>query len=867
MHTLPSLRQLALGEIMGLPFMLLQFVAVLGILSFVLMFKRGKGDSRNPGWFGYGWILGITGYLITGLVSQFIQGPSKPYIRNDILFMAGMLGGWQQASIAYLWIIGGRIQFTGTAYLLSSLIDMATVWLAGSLVHRWMVSGAPTTLSLNALVKTWLVRTAAGIAGVLLVALFDTGPPEYSLFLVRRLVGAPSSFFLYFGIYWLFKVDDEQRQRVDSERTAYEKRIEMQRELARRDSEIRHVADNIPALVAGWTREGQCISVNREFCRCFGIQDPASIIGQGIREVIGAANWETIGPGFEAATRGTRVNFDCELRLQQGSARVDVTCVAEGEPAAQADRVFLLIVSIEGRKRAEDAVRQREKLLIAAMDSIAEGLIMTDRQGRISRMNPVAEALTGWSVAQAAGRAHAEVLLCESPDAAAQAGTLIDAALGERATQHLQNALLIARDGSERLINAAAAPIALDNEEPIGAIVVFRDITEESLIRAELQRHDRLQSIGLLVGGVAHDFNNLLASINGAAALEALERDALDADRKNLSIILVSARRAAELVRRLTDFAGNRQTEFAPLDVGMAVRETVEMLSRTTPRTIEISFAEAAPGALMVSGNAAALQSVLLNLAVNACHSMPDGGELNFCCAAARVGPGGLDPGPLLAAGRYVEIAVRDSGCGIAKEHMDKIFDPFFTTKERGLGTGLGLASAYGVVRDHGGWIGVESSVGVGTTVRVLLPEWRESGEFEGDAAPAADGDAKGLVLFVDDDPLFSGVGASMLGALGYAVAAARNGAQALEQYRKLAPELQAILIDLDMPVLGGRLAVLELRQAGARCRIVLTTGRTDAETQAMLESMGVDAVLFKPFSLDDLRRAMAPAPTAAAPT
>ncbi|MDE2453416.1 MAG: PAS domain S-box protein, partial [Burkholderiales bacterium] len=658
------------------------------------------------------------------------------------------------------------------------------------------------------------------------------------------------------------------------ERREQRLRLEAQDRLASRDTELRLVADNIPALVASCGRDGRLISANRPFFRAFGLAQPATSLGQAMAELVGQTPWAVLQPWFERAARGELVNFDDSLKFPQGLRHVHVTCVPEVNASGVPERVFLFIVDLEERIRAEQALRRSEELFHSAMNSIGEGLLITDSRDLVVQINPVAQALTGWTAAEAQGQPFDRVFNCrESSGPSGEARP--QPAINRLGAAWPARLTLESRTGQACPVKGSSAPIVAADGGSFGTVVVFRDITRDNQIQAELQRRDSMQMVGQLAGGIAHDFNNLLASIQGAVSLLdfAESPPPTDSARRNLSIIRMAARSAVDLIKRLTDFGSNRSTGFAPVDLHSVVEEAVAILRHTASRAVRISLS-VEPGRWVVLGNAAALQSVVMNLAVNACHAMPEGGELRIECRQVEVDATG-SPGPSgsLRPGPYVELSIQDTGTGIPEQDLPRIFQPYFTTKERGKGSGLGLASAWAAVREHEGWMLALSREGIGTTMRVLLPQLPECPSPAAPAAALQRGAAQGLVMLVDDNALLLEVGSNMLLELGCSVVRAENGSQALEHYRALDAPLQAAIIDSSMPVMGGLATVRALRELGATCPMYIASGYFEPGTLEAIRSLPDCRVLQKPYSIQALIQALnrplsgrseqAPAPSA----
>ncbi|HEX9053238.1 MAG TPA: ATP-binding protein, partial [Anaeromyxobacter sp.] len=330
---------------------------------------------------------------------------------------------------------------------------------------------------------------------------------------------------------------------------------------------------------------------------------------------------------------------------------------------------------------------------------------------------------------------------------------------------------------------------------------------------AEAQRQSqKLEAIGLLAGGVAHDFNNLLVGILGYADVLAEEAAPGSAQAEAARTISQAAQRAAALTRQLLAVARLGRHRQEPVDLHAVVREVAALLARTLDKSIRLEVRLDA-SAHTVRGDAGQLQQVILNLAVNARDAMPEGGTLAIATAQGAAGAG---------AGRIL-LTVSDTGVGIPKEHLERIFEPFFTTKGEGRGTGLGLATAYGIVKAHGGTLGVESELGAGARFTVSLPA-REGAPGAPAETPAPSPRGRGVVLVVDDEEVVRRAVGQMLASLGFEPALVGGGREALEWLDR-SPRPAAILLDLAMPGMDGRACFLEMQARHPGQRVVLSSG------------------------------------------
>lgn len=548
-------------------------------------------------------------------------------------------------------------------------------------------------------------------------------------------------------------------------------------------------------------------------------------------------------------------------RLSRRLARLTLAArrVAAGDLEARAglrsgDEIGRLAATFDdmaARIRArEEALAAETERLAVTLRSIADGVITTDLQGRVVLLNAAAEQLTGWPQPEAAGRPVREVLaLAPGPD-----GAVPDAA-GEalrtgRVVASGRDARLVARGGRARAVADSAAPIRDREGAVVGAVLVFRDVTEQRQAEAELARMEKLESLGVLAGGIAHDLNNILAVVAGN--LSALKQCAGDEGAAELADARDAALRAAALARQLLTFARGG----APIKQTASIGEIIETSVRFVLHGSKVRCELALPPDLPpVEVDPVQMEQVIQNLALNALQAMPTGGALAVAGRAVERPAAPGRPG-----GALVEVTLRDTGTGIPPEHLDRIFDPYFTTKANG--SGLGLATAYSIVKRHEGRLSVESRVGVGTTFRIELPaSTRRPPPPRARPAPDAGKPRRGRVLVVDDDDAVRRSALRLLRALGYESEGARGAAEALDKYGgalRDGARFDLVLMDLTIPGdLGGQDILAELRRLDPGVAAVVSSGYSSDPVMSRFREHGFRAVLEKPYTLEQLEVAL----------
>ena len=379
------------------------------------------------------------------------------------------------------------------------------------------------------------------------------------------------------------------------------------------------------------------------------------------------------------------------------------------------------------------------------------------------------------------------------------------------------------------------------------------DVTERNLMEERLRQAQKMESIGLLAGGIAHDFNNLLAGILGFASLL---RDEVPAESvQKVDFILGGAEKAADLTRQLLAYAGKGRFVVEAVDIARVVREMTDLVRGSISKkiAIDLSLDRDVPA---VQADQGQIQQVVMNLLLNAAEAVGENqaGTVFVRVSAAEITPSNAPidavSGEGLPGGSYVCVEIRDTGCGMEGETLAKIFDPFFTTKF--MGRGLGLAAVAGVVKTHGGGIEVESALGEGTAFRVFLPAARESGAHAG-RPDAAGVRGAGTVLVVDDEKTVREFARAALEKFGYRVLTAPNGLEAVRLFEREPRAVDAVLLDLRMPVLGGEDAIEALRAARPDLKVVLMSGYGEMEAARMFDGKGIAAFLQKPFTASRL--------------
>ena len=377
---------------------------------------------------------------------------------------------------------------------------------------------------------------------------------------------------------------------------------------------------------------------------------------------------------------------------------------------------------------------------------------------------------------------------------------------------------------------------------------------ESRRLQDQLIQAQKMEAIGHLAGGIAHDFNNLLTGILGYASLVSLKAGLDPEVAKAAGIIQLSAERASQLTAQLLGFAERGKNLNVPVELGRVVASVAGVLERTQEPRIRI-VTSLHPGGGCVPGDPSQLDQVVMNLAINACEAMPQGGQLKITTEPVTLDEAFCWEREWMSPGKYLLLEVSDTGGGISAENLERIFDPFFTTKTQGKGTGLGLSMVFGIVKNHGGCVDVRSEAGAGSVFRVFLPESPEGGLQEKAVMDSALPRGRGRILLVDDQEPVREVAKDMLEALGYDVITAADGLEGVSRYRDLWREIDLVVLDMVMPNMSGGDCFRRMKEINPKARVVLSSGYSmDGSIQVVMNE-GILAFIQKPYRLEELSR------------
>ncbi|MEX2048382.1 MAG: PAS domain S-box protein [Gemmatimonadota bacterium] len=618
---------------------------------------------------------------------------------------------------------------------------------------------------------------------------------------------------------------------------------------------LRAAIESAPSGLLMVDPEGRIVLVNREIERLFGYERE-ELLGRSV-DLLVPERFRGTHPDFRAMfigdpkVRAMGAGRDLYGQRKDGS---EVPVEIGLTPVATEEGLFVLssIVDISARKRAEERFR-------LAVESSPSGMVMVDGTGTIVMVNREIERMFGYARDTLLG-ASIDLLVPERFHGTH--GTVRGDFMKDPTTRSMGAGRDLhgrRQDGSEVPVEIGLNPIATDEGTFVLASIV--DISarraaeaERETLEAQLRQSQKMEALGTLAGGVAHDFNNILGAIVGYA--EFLGHEALsDQGRQDTRDLMAGALRGRQLVERIMAFSRRQEAVLKAIPLGPTIEETGRLLRATLPSTIELTI-RCSTNLPQVLADATAIQQIVMNLGTNAAHAIDTGGTIEVEASPDYVTDSRARAMPDLTEGAYVVVSVRDSGRGMPPEVQQRAFEPFYTTKPPGSGSGLGLAMVHGLMRDHRGTVRIESALGVGTIVRCWFPTALDQTEAPALAAITTQRGSGQRILYIDDEPTLARLGARRLAGLGYTVTPFTDSGAALEHFRVNPNAFDAIVTDLTMPKMTGTTLARAAREIRS-VPVILLTGYAEDITEAVLQEAGIERLLLKPATIEELATAV----------
>lgn len=623
-----------------------------------------------------------------------------------------------------------------------------------------------------------------------------------------------------------------------------------QQKVRESEAKFRSYIENAPIGIAIADRQGRYVEVNSTVARMLGYSE-REFLQIRVQDILAPSAMKdglmlfrrVVEEGFSAGERKLLRKDGSEFHALVSSVRLNE------------DRFLAFHQDITERKKAEQEAANAAVELEAAFESTADALLMADSQGRMTHYNKKFVEL--WKIPE-------ELLKTEDEKAAIEfIRDQIKEPLGfgkriEYLYEHPEEeAFDVVELKGGRVLERYTKCYRVEDRN-LGRVWSFREVTERKRLEDQLRQSQKMEAIGQLAGGVAHDFNNILAAILMHLGLLQEESGLNESMRASLAELSHEAQRAAALTRQLLAFSRRQVIQIKPVDLEELVDNLLKMLRRLLGEQVTLHWICKDP-LPMLEADPGMVDQVIINLCVNARDAMPNGGTITLLAEAIVFEEDKAGKHPESRTGRFVRLRVADTGCGMDEGLIQRIFDPFFTTKEAGKGTGLGLSTVYGIVKQHGGWIEVESVVGRGSTFDVSLPTCAKvKGQEKPDKAQAEAGGGGETILVVEDEPSVRLLVSMTLGRRGYRVLQASSGPEALGLWKQSRGEISLVLTDVVMPGgMSGYELAERLRHEKPDLKVILSTGYSDKLVSLSQQAAQPYLVLAKPYTQVELLNAI----------
>jgi two-component system cell cycle sensor histidine kinase/response regulator CckA len=609
--------------------------------------------------------------------------------------------------------------------------------------------------------------------------------------------------------------------------------------------------DAIADRVAITDLQGKILDVNQAML-AFQKRRREEIVGRNFLDLVVSGDRERITRCFrDTLERGASSAIEYRSLTPSGVETFsEVNAMVLHDDEGRPIGAVAVIRDVSQRKAMEKQLAEKEEMYRTLLDNISEAVFEVDENGVLRFVSAGIKHIVGFSSDEICGRHFMEFIYPEDRKYLEEQFQMVANNILEPSEYRIVN-----KNNEVRWISSSSRPIFREGRF-CGLNGVLIDIHERKVAQQALQSQQELlqqaqkmEAIGTLASGIAHDFNNLLMGIQGRASLLLLDSEIGQPGYEHLKGIEQYIKSAAELTQQLLGLARGGKYEVVPADLNALIRKTSEMFGRTK-KEIRI-VTQLQPELKTVDIDRTQIEQVLLNLLVNAWQAMPEGGEIAIVTQNIELHAGDARVFHV-PPGHFVRVAISDSGIGMDAKTKSRIFDPFFTTKEMGRGTGLGLASAYGIIKNHGGIITVYSEKGSGSTFHVYLPATEKNIEIKKEGAEEVPGGNE-TILLIDDEEMILDVARQLLASLGYQVLTANSGLPAIELYRKNSARIDLVILDMIMPQMSGSRVFEGLKAINPAVRVLLSSGYS-INGQAMdILRLGCRGFIQKPFTIKEL--------------
>jgi PAS domain S-box-containing protein len=606
--------------------------------------------------------------------------------------------------------------------------------------------------------------------------------------------------------------------------------------------------DQVNDAIIAKSVDGRITAWNHAAERMFGYS-ASEIIGRSTNVLFPTDRIKEADDAVVRASQGERLQPLETVCLRKDGRSLDVSIAITPLRSKSGEVIGAskILRDVTEYNRVKHQIEEQKALL----DKTQDAILIFEPEGRILYWNKGAERIYGYTAAEATGRFVGEFIHSDIHKFRDVNTLVMDTGEWTGEMHHLN------RERHELIVESRWWLVRDRDGRPKSILAINTDVTEKRRIEVQFMRAQRMESLGILAGGIAHDLNNILTPI--MLSIDVLKSLTVDNHQKSiLETIELSARRGSDIVQQVLSFARGMEGQRIVIQPKYLLKDIEHIVNDTFPKDIRLELI-LPHDTWSIVGDPTQVQQVLLNLCVNARDAMPNGGTLTIKTENCLADEHYVAMNPLARPGSYVAISVTDVGVGIPGEILDSIFEPFFTTKEVGKGTGLGLSSVKAIVKNHGGFINVYSEIGRGSTFKVYLPAQTAPAEspqqtHKDDELPRGAGET---ILVVDDEASILSITSETLQAFGYNVLTASNGAEAVAIYAQEKDKIAAILTDLSMPVMDGRATVYAMLKINPKAKIIAMSGMDENESVAKASTAGIKHFISKPYTAATLLKAL----------
>ena len=589
---------------------------------------------------------------------------------------------------------------------------------------------------------------------------------------------------------------------------------------------------------------------NHAICDMLGY-GPQELTRMGVHDIHPEEDLPYVLDAFKALARGEKKlaeNIPC---LRKDGTKIFVNINSTIMEIDGIECNVGLFQNISERLKSEEALRQSEERYRRILESIEEGYFEVDLAGNFTFFNSALPKIMGFPPDELMQTDNRDFT---SEETAKKILHVFKRIFRTGRSARISNYKITSKDGSKKILEISASLMHDTDQNPIGFRGLARDVTEHLIaekekerMAAQIRQAQKMEAIGTLAGGIAHDFNNLLMGFQGNLSLMLMEMSPDNPYYDYLTNMEDYVKRGSDLTRQILGFARGGKYEVRPTNINDLLEQSSQMFGRTRKEISIHKKFQTSPWPVEVDRGQ--IEQVLLNLFVNAWQAMPTGGDIYLETENVTLKEEGWDKPYALKQGQYVKIAVGDTGVGMDQDTLERIFEPFYTTKEVSRGTGLGLASAYGIIKNHNGMIEVTSKKGQGSTFTIYLPK---SAKDYLEEKPAVEQALKGreTILLVDDEEMVADVGQKMLQKLGYRVILADSGRKAIQKFEKLHSRIDLVILDMIMPEMGGSETFDQLKAISPDIKVLLSSGYSLDGQASQIMKRGCNGFIQKPFNL-----------------